>query len=70
MICEKHGYTNPTFCPACDAETLARFDAIPRARLRQLGIPEGLTAGDVARLFNLPDDDDAMHGRPAEQSGK
>jgi hypothetical protein len=20
MACEKHGYTNPTFCPACDLE--------------------------------------------------
>lgn len=62
MACERHGYTNPAFCPACDAEMLARFDTIPRKRLRELGIPEDLTAGDVARLFRLPDDDDTMHG--------
>lgn len=22
MGCEKHGYTNPTFCPACDLEMI------------------------------------------------
>jgi hypothetical protein len=63
MACEKHGYTNPTFCPACDREALARFDTIPRKRLRELGIPEDLTAGDVARFFSLPDDDDTMHSQ-------
>jgi hypothetical protein len=24
MACEKHGYTNPTFCPACDLEVIER----------------------------------------------
>jgi hypothetical protein len=29
MACEKHGYTNPTLCPACDAEKIEarRLDA-------------------------------------------
>lgn len=34
VACERHGYTNPTFCPACDAEVLAQF-TILRRRLRE-----------------------------------
>lgn len=34
---------------------------IPRSRLRELGVPEDLTADDVVELFSLPDDDDRMH---------
>lgn len=26
MACEKHGYTNNTFCPACDQELIAEFE--------------------------------------------
>lgn len=40
-----------------------RLLAIPRARLRQLGVPDDMTALDVIWLFSLPDDDDTMHSR-------
>jgi hypothetical protein len=39
-----------------------KFD-IPRKRLREMGIPEDMTAEDVIALFSLPDDDDSMHAQ-------
>lgn len=40
-----------------------KFD-IPRKRLREMGVPEDMTADDVIALFSLPDDDDSMHAQP------
>lgn len=37
--------------------------AIPRKRLRQMGVPEDMTALDVIEFFSLPDDDDTMHSQ-------
>lgn len=34
---------------------------IDRKRLREMGVPEDMTADDVKALFSLPDDDDRMH---------
>jgi transcription elongation factor Elf1 len=30
MACEKHGYTNSVFCPACDREAIQEFTAMVR----------------------------------------
>jgi hypothetical protein len=34
---------------------------IRRKRLREMGVPEDMTADDVVAFFSLPDDDDSMH---------
>lgn len=36
-----------------------KFD-IPRKRLREMGVPEDMSADDVVAFFSLPDDD-MMH---------
>lgn len=30
MACERHGYTNNVFCPACDNEYLDKIDTVER----------------------------------------
>lgn len=36
MACEWHGYSNPTFCPACDLDTLAAAkSALERMKARR-----------------------------------
>ena len=35
---------------------------IPRSRLREMGVPEDLTAQDLIDFFSQPDDDDRRHG--------
>jgi hypothetical protein len=38
---------------------MTKFD-VPRKRLREMGVPEDMSADDVVAFFSLPDDD-LMH---------
>ena len=44
-------------------------DDIPRKRLRETGVPDDMSAGDVKAFFSLPDDDDSMHQQGPRADG-
>ena len=44
MSCKKHGYTNGTFCPACDLETIEKLSVDHNSKIRRLEQLEAFTA--------------------------
>lgn len=56
MACEKHGYTNPTFCPACDLETIEKYSKSKTIHAKH----EPYEDGHLGDVYN----DMLVHGEP------
>ena len=53
MSCEKHGYTNNTFCPACDLEEIERHKKLELMDIGQFYVTICQDFGDEIPVDNV-----------------